>query len=740
MTRLRARLTLAQFISIAFAGLALLLLVLLSLFDAGSRRTILLASEELMREASRRVAERLEDHLGEADRLVAALEAEAALGLFTPDTAEPVLLGALAGHPHVADVTFTYGRAIGVYERDETPHETGELRLAPGESGQVSITRATADDTAGLLVRRLRPAADGWSLAETRIAPDGARTPAGRGVPTGDPPDPTTHPSFTTPSRPALRGQALWSDLAFFEADAVVPESERRRVVSVQKALWTPGGTFAGVLRVTLHSDRLDALTRIVADGPAAGGDDPVVFLCDRFGRLISRLSPSDRFGLLDRRGTPDPDDGDVRVVPAVLPAPVAAALAAPALRDAAVAAPTVTRLDVGGVSHLVSVAALLGGRTQGWRVGIVVPESRYLGALDASRRRAFGLALVLVAAAGAGSALMVRAMRRDLRRLIGETTSLRHFDFRPSTDGAATFTDVQEATRSLEQAKTALRALGKYVPLDLVRDLYDARREPVLGAEIRDVTVLFSDVAGFTTIAEALEPDTLATALGAYLDVLTRAIHASGGIIDKYTGDGVMALWNTPRTIDGHPARACDAALRCVEATDALFASAAWQGRAPWPTRFGIHRGDVTVGHFGAPDRMSFTAMGDGVNLASRLEGLAKHYGVAILVSAAVARESRGAFRFRRLDRVAVKGKHASVEIYELLGRRVPETPPPPFVAPYEAALDAYVSRRFADALALLHAQPDDPPSAVLAARCRAFLRHAPARDWNGVHVLTAK
>ena len=739
MTRMRPRLTLAQFIALGFATSALVLLVLPAVFDVASRRTILLASEQLMRQSSRRVAERVEGHLGDAERLLASLESAARLGVLTAETGEPALVGALGGHPQVTDVTFTYGRAIGVYEADEAPHEAGELRLAPGESGQVSVTRVSTDDVGGLVVRRILPSADGWRALETRIADDGTRMPAGDGPVAAR--DPTTHPTFTTPSRPAFRGRALWSDLAFFEADAGLPEAERRRVVSVQKALWTKTGAFVGVVRIALLSDRIDELVRITVDESAAERDDHVVFLCDGSGRLISRLSSSDRFALLDRRGAADDENGDVRAVPAALSAPVAAALAAaPSLYDVESREPMVTRLDVDGVSYLVSVAALLGDRTQGWLVGIVVPESHYLGALDASRRRAFAIALALVLAAAAGSAFMVRAMRRDLRHLIGQTTRLRRFDFRPSTEGIGAFRDIQDASLSLEQAKTALRALGKYVPLELVRALYDARREPALGADLQDVTLLFSDVAAFTSVAETLDPDTLATALGAYLEALTRAVHASGGIIDKYTGDGVMALWNTPRPTDRHPALACEAALAGVEATRALFASPAWQGRAPWRTRFGIHRAWVNVGHFGAPDRLSFTAMGDGVNLASRLEGLGKQYGVAIIVSATVEREARDLYWFRRLDRVAVKGKHEPVEIYELLARRVPGEPPPALIATYEAALDAYLARSFGQALDLLRALADDPPSRVLGARCRAFLAQPPADDWNGVHVAAEK
>src|SRR5437763_1336694 len=144
-------------------------------------------------------------------------------------------------------------------------------------------------------------------------------------------------------------------------------------------------------------------------------------------------------------------------------------------------------------------------------------------------------------------------------------------------------------------------------------------------------------------------------------------------------------------------------------------------------------------IGHFGAPDRMSFTVMGDGVNLASRLEGLNKQYGTHILVSADVEREARATFVFRRIDRVAVKGKQQGVEVYELLGRREEIADRKAVIATYEAALDAYFARRFDEALGLLGGA-DDPPSQVLAARCRRLRAEPPSPDWNGVYVATEK
>jgi adenylate cyclase len=255
----------------------------------------------------------------------------------------------------------------------------------------------------------------------------------------------------------------------------------------------------------------------------------------------------------------------------------------------------------------------------------------------------------------------------------------------------------------------------------------------------VQDASVLFTDIEGFTSVSEALPLEVLAPALGRYLEAMTGAVHGEAGIIDKYTGDGLMALWNAPTPCAGHPARACAAVLACVEATEALFASPAWAGLPRWRTRFGLHRALVSVGHFGAPDRMSYTAMGDGVNLAARLESLNKQYGTLALVSADVEREARGAFDFRHLDRVAVKGKRLGVEVYELLGRRG-EAPRPEAVTRYEQALHAYLERRFDDALGLLGEVPLDRPGEVLASRCRRLQATPPPADWDGVFVAQEK
>ncbi len=236
--------------------------------------------------------------------------------------------------------------------------------------------------------------------------------------------------------------------------------------------------------------------------------------------------------------------------------------------------------------------------------------------------------------------------------------------------------------------------------------------------------------------LAEHTPPDKLAELLGAYLEAMTGAVRSTGGTIDKFIGDAVMALWNAPGVLADHPRQACLAVLACKRATRALYASPRWRGRPALVTRFGLHTDRVLVGHFGAPERMSYTALGDGVNLASRLEALGKQYGVTALVSEAVANAAGEGLRFRRIDRVAVKGKSAAVVVCELLD---PEDPTPAIttVAAYEAALEEYFARKFEAAALRLAPQAENRRSLEVASRAVSppDRRAAPGRVGRGLH-----
>jgi len=332
-----------------------------------------------------------------------------------------------------------------------------------------------------------------------------------------------------------------------------------------------------------------------------------------------------------------------------------------------------------------------------------------------------------------------MRKVRGALADVVEGTRRMRAFDFapRPVHSGLREIADVLDG---VERAKTSLRALGKYVPIDLVRQLYESNREPQLGGELVEISLMFTDIEGFTSLSERLAPDALARALGRYLEAITGAVRSTDGTVDKFIGDAVMAFWNAPVRVADHPARACRAALRCVEATRALYASAEWEGLPALFTRFGLHTARVMVGHFGSPDRLSYTALGDGVNLAARLEGLCKQYEVAILVSEATAKAAGDAFVFRRIDRVAVKGKKQAVVVCELLGEAGTCDAKEPAARAYEKALDAYFARDFEGALAMLGAIEGDPPSRLLQERCRKMGDSPPPEDWDGVYVATSK
>jgi adenylate cyclase len=215
--------------------------------------------------------------------------------------------------------------------------------------------------------------------------------------------------------------------------------------------------------------------------------------------------------------------------------------------------------------------------------------------------------------------------------------------------------------------------------------------------------------------------------------------IQGEKGTIDKYIGDAVMVFWNAPEPVADHEILACRTALRCRTALEQLYALPDWGDAPRFETRFGLHRCQASVGHFGSPERFNYTAIGDGINLTSRLEALNKFYGTTIIVSETIHAAAKDHFVFRLLDRVAVKGKMEGVTIYELISERVANPSPSHAVEEYEKAFDLYERGDFAGAAAVLSGQIDDPPSAALLARCREFIAHPP-ENWNGIFAFHSK
>ncbi len=707
MPATRFHLTLPRFFALVVGTLALVAGLVLSLAVRTAGNAVIRTGEAARIARASQVASAVEMDLAVAER--ALEDFEQALTAAVTDDHDPAsirryLTGELIALRTLTDITLTMA-TLDHYDSE------GQAVLAGSSRRQISAYRDRAGAIHQRVVENVTPGASG---------------------------DPTLHDTFRAAANREARGQALWSDLAFSEIDASLPTDQRRKTLTVQKAIFAAGpkGTprFVGVLRAGIVSDTLDRV-----GAATAPGDSHRLFICDVAGRLVTRLTPEDAYAAVAEDGKPDPE-GDLRVVPSAVPAAIAAALAF--AREGSTGG---KRMVVGGAPHFLTLLPLAEGRAQQWLVGIVVPESTYVGTLATARDRLLGLVALVVVAIAIMGFVGARTIGRGVATLVRSTEAMRGFSFEPAREPLASpFSEIQGALESVERAKTALRAMVKYVPVDLVRRLYESGRDPVLGAELTEVSLMFTDIADFTAHAESMPPDRLAKALGRYLEIATRAVEATAGTVDKYIGDALMVLWNAPEAVADHPAAACRAALSCAAATQALAISDWWRtaGLQPWRTRFGLHTDRVLVGNFGAPERLSYTAMGDGVNLAARLEGLNKLYGTTILVSEDVRTSVGEAFVFRHVDRVAVQGRIRAVSVYELIGEtgQVDAEARRDGIATYEAALAATLNRQFERALELLDSLPADPAAAVLAERCRIWIARPPPSEWDGTWTALSK
>ena len=721
----RFRPTLNAIFIATLLGLALLLAAIFYLFFRGSRDSILEFTDKLRDNASVQIAARTDRFFRRAEDSLADIERRIklrAVTLHSPLDIEPVLYAEVLANNDIADVAFVYAQKTG--------HDAaGNAILSPDGRGEIDVTRDSNEQQPRVTTRHIHSNGTAFVSDVRRRPAGGDFISAAFASESGDAPkDPTLTDWFSTSASDEFLEKAIWSDLYACESPVAGENSSSRACVTVQKSITDSGGRFLGVLKAALSTGEL---TRIINAG--LNGDnrsDPHrIFLCDFKGRLIVPLSPDD-----EKESFPE----GIRFTSTHAPREIRTALGLPQL--ARVDRQNVTEsaaFMLDGERYLATFRAL--ASTQDWIVGIVVPESVYLGGLREARMRILFSALAAMLLILVGGILTIRLLKRDLGTIVAATARMRNFEFSPSRSEPV-IDDVHHVMDRLEQAKTAMRSMSKYVPVALVRQLYEMRAEPALGSELLEISMMFSDVKDFTTLSEQLTPDELAHALGRYLQVMTGAIHAQRGTVDKFIGDAVMTLWNVPQPVPGHAALACQAALDCRRLLEQLFTSPEWKTLPRFDTRFGVHKDRVMVGHFGAPDRMNYTAMGDGVNLASRLEGLNKVYGTSILVSDVVAAECRDRFAFRLIDIVAVKGKSKGVTIYELLDTASAANPPAPCVTAYEAAFRHYQQREFARALALLEVQLDDAPSAVLAERCRHLQIHPPSAEWTGVYVATSK
>jgi len=261
------------------------------------------------------------------------------------------------------------------------------------------------------------------------------------------------------------------------------------------------------------------------------------------------------------------------------------------------------------------------------------------------------------------------------------------------------------------------------------------------LGGERREISAFFSDVAGFTSISEKLSPEELVELLNAYLSEMTDIILSLGGTLDKYEGDAMIAFWNAPLDQPDHALKACRAALRCQKRLAELRPEFKRRFGSEVFARIGVHSGPAVVGNMGSEKRFDYTAMGDTMNLASRLEGACKQYKVATLISEQTRDTVKAAIVTREIDMIRVVGKKKPVRVFDLVGERE-ETAAGEIekTALFEGGLEAYRNRDWDGAIDVFRRLGEDVPAGIYVRRCMAFKKSPPPPDWDGVFELGEK
>ncbi|MBI3018577.1 MAG: hypothetical protein HYY61_01605 [Deltaproteobacteria bacterium] len=281
--------------------------------------------------------------------------------------------------------------------------------------------------------------------------------------------------------------------------------------------------------------------------------------------------------------------------------------------------------------------------------------------------------------------------------------------------------------------------AFQHYVSPAVVNEILKKPDQLSLGGEKRKLTVLFSDIRGFTTFSETLPPEKLTRLLNFYLTTMTDCVFEHGGMLDKYVGDELMALFGAPLKTEHHALDACLTALDMMKRLD--FVRHEWDKDkvSKLNIGIGIHTGEMIVGNMGSERIFDYTVIGDSVNLGSRLEGTNKVYGTNIIISEDVYTQIQGKLTCREMDTIRVRGKQKSILIYEVMGETASQEQKD-FLEQFHRGLSLYRQAQWRDAMHIFEQFPADGPSRVFVTRCQIYAQNPPPSNWDRVFSITEK
>jgi adenylate cyclase len=493
---------------------------------------------------------------------------------------------------------------------------------------------------------------------------------------------------------------------------------------------------FAGVVAVVVEQERLSQfLARLQV------GKTGTVVLLDRNGRTVASAASA----ALKRQRAGEMPELDTLARDHPMLASVAALLQGNGLSLADLRETRQLQITgpADGKNYFVTFSPL---NFSDWVVATVIPASDFLASIERSAMTLL-IALAALTAVVAAIAILLanRLVAAPLLRIAGQLKHIEDFRLDRVIRLASPLRELDDLSGVLLQMSRGLASFQKYMPTELVRTLVSQGVEARPGGRQQTLTVMFTDVTGFTGISEQLG-DRVVPVLAEYLEAVSTAVLNHCGTIDKFIGDGVMAFWGAPVPSERHAVDACAAALECQHLLAVQRDAAEHCGGTPLRIRIGINTGRMLVGNIGSSERLSYTVIGDPVNVASRLEPLGKIYGADIIIGEDTRIAAGDAIIVRRLDQVSVYGRIGGVAIYELLGMtesagaEVPE-----WVRSYETGLVAYEDQSWSAAIGLFETAVSsrggiDRASEILLERCRGYLAAPPPNDWVPISVLESK
>jgi adenylate cyclase len=424
----------------------------------------------------------------------------------------------------------------------------------------------------------------------------------------------------------------------------------------------------------------LNTISDLLADQPVSGNAES--FVLDRENNLIIHSNKAMMARVLDAlSSTPGIGRSQMPTDPVVD--------AARGLVTAASDRPDqLAQFQVGGQPYLARISSAgFSGLLQGSSIVIAAPLADFTAPSMRVVRKTVAIAGILVLAGVMAAFVVARTISRALVELAEDARQIGDMDFAGRGRKHSWISEVNLLSGALASARDAIRTFALYVPRELVRRIIASGQAEAGRAVRQDVTVLFTDIFDFTTISERHSPEAVIDLLTRYFERMNEVVEKNNGIIVQYLGDSVYAMWNAPQINPRHVTDGCRCALEMKAAIDQLNEANRQNGEPQLVTRFGLHTGIAVVGSVGAEARRQYSAMGDTVNVASRLEGMNKQFGTSILVSEAVVANCEPLFEFRALGAAHAKGREQGIDVFELVGLSVsspggpaaPETRPSP-------------------------------------------------------------